>query len=306
VFMLCVAGMLPDPNYSGHYTNSISMVIIAWVLARTSFQLTAKNITNQEIIRRQTLALETSNVELVQKNARLELMDNEKTELMGIVAHDLKNPITAVRGLAEILRENHLEQQMRINILNQLTLVNDQMLELVKNLLDMNHLESGLIQLGHESFDVMPFVESVLDQYTVAAGLKDITLHRPDASSLNASSGTLVYASEQAVMQVLDNLVSNAVKYSPLGKQVFVRVRATSSAVRIEVRDEGPGLSAEDMTKLFGKFARLSAQPTGGEHSTGLGLSIVKKMVEAMNGTVWCESEPGNGATFVVELPLAA
>jgi signal transduction histidine kinase len=310
VFMLCVAGMLPNnPNYSGHYTNSLSMVIIAWVLARTSFQLTAKNITNQEIIRRQTLALETSNVELIQKNARLELMDNEKTELMGIVAHDLKNPITAVRGLAEILREEHLEQTMRINILNQLTHVNDQMLELVKNLLDINHLESGLIQLGHESFDVMPFVESVLDQYTMAASLKNITLHPPDtlvsssSSLLDSVSDTLVYANEQAVMQVLDNLVSNAVKYSPLGKHVFVHVRNTGSEVRIEVQDEGPGLSAEDMTKLFGKFARLSAQPTGGEHSTGLGLSIVKKMVEAMNGRVWCESELGEGARFIVELP---
>ena len=71
------------------------------------------------------------------------------------------------------------------------------------------------------------------------------------------------------------------------------------------MHDEGPGISEEDMKKLFGKFARLSAQPTGGEHSTGLGLSIVKKMVEAMNGRVWCESELGKGATFMVELPKA-
>ena len=74
-------------------------------------------------------------------------------------------------------------------------------------------------------------------------------------------------------------------------------------AVRIEIQDEGEGISAEDMKRLFGKFARLSARPTGGEHSTGLGLSIVKKMVEAMNGKVWCESEVGKGATFIVELP---
>jgi signal transduction histidine kinase len=74
---------------------------------------------------------------------------------------------------------------------------------------------------------------------------------------------------------------------------------------RCEVQDEGPGLSAEDQKKLFGKFARLSAKPTGGEHSTGLGLSIVKKMVEAMNGKVWCESELGSGATFIVQFPAA-
>jgi signal transduction histidine kinase len=106
-------------------------------------------------------------------------------------------------------------------------------------------------------------------------------------------------------MQVLDNLVSNVVKYSPHGTRAYVRVKRNAEAVRVEVQDEGEGISPEDMKKLFGKFARLSAQPTGGEHSTGLGLSIVKKMVEAMNGKVWCESEFGNGATFIVELPQA-
>ena len=106
-------------------------------------------------------------------------------------------------------------------------------------------------------------------------------------------------------VQVLENLVSNAVKYSPPGKDIFVRLQKRAEAVRVEVQDQGPGLSAEDQKKLFGKFARLSAKPTGGEHSTGLGLSIVKKMVEAMNGQVWCESELGRGATFTVEFPAA-
>lgn len=81
--------------------------------------------------------------------------------------------------------------------------------------------------------------------------------------------------------------------------------KPTPGFIRIEIQDEGPGLTEDDMKKMFGKFARLSAQPTAGEHSTGLGLSIVKKLVEAMNGKVWCESEPGKGATFIVELPSA-
>jgi len=99
--------------------------------------------------------------------------------------------------------------------------------------------------------------------------------------------------------------VSNAVKYSPPGKNIHVRLKKLPEVIRCEVQDEGPGLSAEDQKKLFGKFARLSAKPTGGEHATGLGLSIVKKLVEAMNGQVWCESEPGEGAKFVVQLPAA-
>ena len=106
------------------------------------------------------------------------------------------------------------------------------------------------------------------------------------------------------MVQVLENLVSNAVKYSPPRKNIFVRLKKEAGAVRCEVQDEGPGLSVEDQKKLFGKFARLSAKPTGGEHATGLGLSIVKRMVEAMNGKVWCESEPGQGALFVVQFPF--
>jgi signal transduction histidine kinase len=104
--------------------------------------------------------------------------------------------------------------------------------------------------------------------------------------------------------QVFENLISNAIKYSPPGKTITVRLTEEASGVRFEVRDEGPGLSVEDHRKLFGKFARLSAKPTGGEHATGLGLSIVKRMVEAMNGKVWCESELGKGASFMVELPF--
>ena len=94
----------------------------------------------------------------------------------------------------------------------------------------------------------------------------------------------LVTADAAQLVQIVDNLISNAVKYSPSGKNIYVKVRQMDGGVRAEVRDEGPGISAEDQKRLFGKFARLSAQPTAGEHSTGLGLAIVKKLVESMNG----------------------
>jgi two-component system, sensor histidine kinase and response regulator len=113
----------------------------------------------------------------------------------------------------------------------------------------------------------------------------------------------LAIADATFMHEIVENLISNAIKYSPHGKFVVVRVMRTLHAIRLEVQDEGEGISEEDMKKLFGKFVRLSARPTGGEHSTGLGLSIVKKMVEAMKGKVWCESELGKGAMFIVELP---
>jgi two-component system, sensor histidine kinase LadS len=250
--------------------------------------------------------LETSHQELLQEktktqqlNDELRASNHEKTEILGIVAHDLQNPISAVRGLAEVLGDNNLEKAQIPSVIEQISLTADHMLYLVKNLLDSQRLESGAVQLVLAEIDIAPMAESTVWHYKSQADAKSIILHySTEAASI------LVCADEQATMQILDNIVSNAVKYSPHGKSVFVRVLSNAQNVRVEVQDEGEGISPDDMTKLFGKFARLSAQPTGGEHSTGLGLSIVKKMVEAMNGRVWCESELGKGATFIVELPL--
>jgi len=265
-----------------------------------------KNAANKAILQQQALLedqaveIHQANMELYQQNEELMALNAEKNEIMGIVSHDLKNPIGAVRTYAELIENQTFTGDEVLSASGHIVQVSERMLDLVKNLLDMNQLESGGLQLNIVSFDISPMVEAAVYQYQAPAEAKQITLHYSQESPENIAA-----ADEQALMQVLDNLVSNAVKYSPHGKQVFVRLVNTDRAVRIEIQDEGPGISPDDMTKLFGKFARLSAQPTGGEHSTGLGLSIVKKMVEAMNGKVWCESEVGKGATFMVELPKA-
>jgi signal transduction histidine kinase len=255
-------------------------------------------------LEQQANQIQLANNELTHQNQELSVLNAEKNELMGILAHDLKNPIGAVRGLAELIQEDFLEPAEVPTVSGQIVTVADRMFELVKNLLDLNHMESGGMHIEMMKFDIAPMVESTVWQYASQAKAKNITLHFE-----STAEHSVVHVGEQAVMQVLDNLISNAVKYSPHGKNIFVRLKSSteagSEAVRVEIQDEGPGISAEDQKKLFGKFARLSAQPTGGEHSTGLGLSIVKKMVEAMNGRVWCESVLGKGATFVVELPKA-
>lgn len=246
--------------------------------------------------------LQANNHDLQNKNDELAALNNEKNELLGIVSHDLKNPIGAIHGLAELIEGGFAEGEQVQEISGQIVRTSERMLELVKNLLDVNHLEQGGMKFDTVHFDIAPMVESTVWQYRAAAEAKHITLHYSSEPAY-----TIACADEQATMQVLDNIISNAIKYSLHGKNVYVRLKASNDAVRVEVQDEGPGISAEDMTKLFGKFARLSARPTGGEHSTGLGLSIVKKMVEAMNGRVWCESKFGDGlptgATFIVELP---
>jgi signal transduction histidine kinase len=172
------------------------------------------------------------------------------------------------------------------------------MFDLITNLLDINAIERGGIIVNIAPFDFESIARAVTENYRTRAEAKNIMM-------VFESESDLLYAraDQNGAIQALDNLISNAVKYSPHHKNVYVTVRMNgANRIRCEVRDEGPGLSDEDKSKLFGKFARLTAQPTGGEHSTGLGLSIVKRMIEAMNGKVWCESELGKGASFIIEL----
>jgi signal transduction histidine kinase len=107
------------------------------------------------------------------------------------------------------------------------------------------------------------------------------------------------------VLRILDNLISNAIKYSPKNSTVIVSTKQTNSTIQISIRDQGPGISPAEHDKLFKKFSKLSIKPTGNESSTGLGLYIVKKICTTMNGSVRCESEPGCGSTFIVELPAS-
>lgn len=243
----------------------------------------------------------TKNVELEAALNQVEMLNKEKNEIMGIVSHDLKNPISAILGMTELMMPNnglHLGAADYQQFAQHIRQTGMNMLELVKGLLDDHWLDSGTMELYSTALDVSVLTKFVVDDYRPRAQDKNITLHYHAPND-----GIIALADERRLHQVLDNLVSNAVKYSPTGTNVFVSITQDMGTVRISVRDEGPGLSDDDKTKLFGKFARLSAQPTGGEHSSGLGLSIVKKMVEAMRGRVWCESVFGAGATFVVELP---
>ncbi len=244
-----------------------------------------------------TKELEEKNRRIEEQNDELQMMNVEKNEFLGIVAHDLKNPLSGIQGLASILEDSAHSPETVKQIAEVIIRGSEKMFDLVKNLLDVNQLERG-----GRKYDILPvntawLLMPVVESYMGRAEEKGITLHFAPPEQ-----AVVCFADSMALSQVLDNLVSNAVKYSPSNKNVWVDIQETTENVRIAIRDEGPGLSDDDKSKLFGKFARLSAQPTGGEHSTGLGLSIVKKMVEAMNGKVWCESELGHGATFFVEI----
>lgn len=240
------------------------------------------------------------NENLAHVNIHLEALNREKNEFLGIVAHDLQNPLAGISMTASLVK-TYIEKMAPQDVRQHMEKVErtiDRMKEIIVNLLDINAIESGTLHLAPEVLDLAALAHSVLNDYSTRARSKNIEI------SCETVPPVFAWADRQATMQILDNLVSNAVKYSPFGSRVWVSVFSTGTVARVEVRDEGPGLTSDDMKIVFGKFARLSARPTGGEDSTGLGLSIVKKLAEAMNGSVYCISTPGCGATFTTEFPL--
>ena len=263
-------------------------------------------LTQQELLTEQrkqiegmNLALQENNRQLGEQNIQLKELHKEKDEFLGIVAHDLKNPLAGIASFANILKydDGSLTKEQRMEFVGHIIESSERMFDIIRNLLEINMLERGGLRVYLEPIEISSMLDYAVGSYEERASQKRIALKK------EFTVPTIALADERLIMQVIDNLISNAVKYSPHETSVCIQVGAEAGQVRLAVRDEGPGLTDEDQTKLFGKFARLSAQPTGGEHSTGLGLSIVKKMVEAMNGRVWCESKFGNGATFIVVLP---
>jgi signal transduction histidine kinase len=235
--------------------------------------------------------------EILKKNEELLNLNNEKNNLISIVAHDLKSPLNQMRGLLSIIK-------VKIDKSDSETLACLEMIEksatrltaLIAKILDVEAIESKDLNLVIERFNISDLLKLIVERYQFSAAEKDLRIVG------QFEDDVLVTADKVYTMQVLDNLLSNAIKFSPPNKNVFIRVIKEKGNVVMIVQDEGPGISAEDKKKLFGKYQKLSAKPTGNESSTGLGLSIVKKFVEAMNGQIWCESEEGNGASFFVSL----
>lgn len=239
---------------------------------------------------------------LHQTNQRLSELNEERGAFLGIAAHDLKNPTAAIMGYADLLKERWAswDEEKKLKRIGNIYQLAQHIAEIIRNLLDINAIESGHYALNPERLNLQECTQHMVEVYRDHAEAKHIRLQ------LLAQDLLFVRADRAALRQVLDNLLSNAIKYSPQGSNIQVQIEQVDECAILRVRDEGPGISDEDRQKLFRKFTRLSARPTGGEHSTGLGLSIVKYIIEASGGKIYCESRLGEGASFVVELPLVA
>jgi len=234
--------------------------------------------------------------ELAAANERLVHLNNEKNEFLGIAAHDLKNPLTVIVGCAEMIGMANSQGQID-KLVASISSAATRMRTLITDLLDVNAIEEGTFTSHIGPCDIGALVERSAENNQPAATRKSIAIR------IGASENVWAKADAAATLQILDNLLSNALKYSPPNTTVHVHTLPERDSILVSVRDEGPGINEADQKKLFQKFTRLSARPTGGESSTGLGLAIVKRLAEAMSGGIQCYSAPGGGSTFTLRLP---
>lgn len=249
-------------------------------------------------IKAQKEELEVQNKRLDTNAERLQKANKLKNEFLGMAAHDLKNPLSVISGFTDIiLADKETLTDEHVDFLETIQRGSKQMFGLISELLENARNDETELTLTKTSTDLDELLTSLTSSYRAALETKELTLNYATNEKIEA------IVDIDRMREIFDNLVSNAIKYSPLGKNIWISLTKDTSTgkIRFIVRDEGQGMTKEDLESAFGRFQRLSAQPTGGESSNGLGLSIVKRLVELHDGDVWIESEYGHGCAFHVE-----
>ena len=266
-------------------------------------RLERANLRLEEKVAKRTSQLLAAKERLENQSERLKSANAFKGEVLGTVAHDLKNPLGVILGRAEILKEilskdpfpepqardqiEHIRQSAR------------RLTAMVEDLIADARADAVDISVRSYELDLGVLVSEVSDHNRKLASGKDQELH------VSVEPGLRVAGDTERLREAVDNLISNAVKYSPLGGHIDVSLTREDGEALIRVADDGPGLLPEDRERVFGRFQRLSAKPTGGETSTGLGLSIAKRIIDLHNGRIFVESRnSSNGAVFAIALPL--
>jgi signal transduction histidine kinase len=256
----------------------------------------------KEVVQRANAELDSMNEQLVDQNNRLTALNEEKNSVMGVLAHDLRNPLSHILFFSAALRRNHETKLTDEDIDRYATMIHEgaeRMNALIQHLLEAHRLETQTTEVKLQRALLNRVLPSLIAQHEAAAAAKGmvIVLRLPEDE-------LCVEIDEMLFAQVVDNLLSNAIKYATLNSEIQVQADRTIDTVQLSVRNEGRGIAPEELPKLFQKFSRLSTTPTGNEDSVGLGLAIVKHCVERMRGRIWCESVFGVSATFIAELPL--
>lgn len=236
--------------------------------------------------------------ELKQQNMKLAVMNSEKDNFLRIVSHDLKSPALIITEFAKYINDPDLSAEEQKEYVDHISSSGERMLELIRNLLDINMIESGRMTLNKSNFSLNQLISSYSEQISLLATNNHINLfiHLPDQE--------IILLSDRArVQQVIDNYVSNAIKYCPDGTTVDIGISDTADNIEIYVKDNGPGIAENELSTLFVPFRTASSLPRTGTHSSGLGLAIVKKIADVLHASVGVDSELGRGSSFFIRFP---
>ncbi|MCU0419758.1 MAG: ATP-binding protein [Cyclobacteriaceae bacterium] len=282
--------------------NVLLVLVVSFFVSLVVIVVLYRKQNQQKIqIEEQRKNIETKNEQLQKRNEQLMTLDEEKNNLIKILAHDLRAPIHHVQGLTQLLQMTALTDRETKDITQKIQEAATRLNKMITNILDIDALERDRAEFSLEAVSLQEVLEKTRQEFEEPARQKSICLTTEVPATLPLVQGHGVY-----LMQVVENLVSNAIKFTPSGKNVWVRAWEGPTHVSVAVADEGPGLAPEEIPLLFKKFQRLSARPTAGEPSTGLGLFIVKEYTERMGGKITVQSAPGTGTVFTLAVSRAA
>jgi len=230
-------------------------------------------------------------------------MERMKNEFISTVSHELRTPLTSIRGALGLIAGGAVGELPTkvIDLVGIAHKNSERLVRIVNDILDVEKIESGKIQLLMQQVDLTALVKQAIEAnhaYAEKHKVRFVLQHAPDSAYLTADPDRL--------MQVMANLLSNAAKFSPGGSEVIVRVDHSGNNVRLSVQDHGPGIPEQFRSRIFEKFAQADSSATRRHEGTGLGLSITKKLVEAMNGTIGFTTETGKGSIFHFDMPALA
>jgi signal transduction histidine kinase/DNA-binding NarL/FixJ family response regulator len=268
-------------------------------------QLQQANTTLEKRVAARTRELTAANRRLGAQWERLRRANAFKSEILGKVAHDLKNPLGVIMGRSEMLTDMTATNQAAPEAVGtQAKHIREsaqRLLDMVDSLLADAMADALDISIRREPVDMSVLVGEIVD------ASRPLVDKKKQAIDVTVAGKLVVSGDYDRLREAIDNLVSNAVKYNPTGGRIEVSAARAGNDVVIRVSDHGPGMSPDDMSRVFGRFQRLSAKPTAGESSTGLGLSIAKRIVELHGGRIVADSPgPGRGTAFTISLPLQA
>lgn len=245
--------------------------------------------------------LNTISRDLQKKTAQLQQANALKNQFLGMAAHDLRNPLATIYAYIELLKDDldTVQGSLLAQPLQDIHQEVEYMLNLVSNLLDYSVIEQGRLDLDLQEIELRQLLNQVVQLNSLLAGKREImisleVLHDPGSIEIDL----------YRIRQVLNNLISNAIKFSPSGSTVLVRLTADPKELTVSVRDKGPGIPPDQLNRLFTPFGKTHHKAASGDKSTGLGLAICRKMIEAHGGRIWVENLPDSGACFTFSLPL--